>query len=343
MTATVSQSTQNIVDQIISLGVITADDVAVLRREMFSDGIVDRDEAETVFKLESACPERDEAWKRFYVEALTDYFVWHTNPRGHVSEGNARFLVHNVMHDRRIDGETELELMVNIVTKAEAAPVMLKVFVLEAVRDSVLNAETAVYGNVRTANVIDPVDIEILGKVIYAGSSGGGSAVTRREAELIFDLHRATANNDNAPECRDLFVKSIANYLMFPLGAPETPTVEEVQRREGWLNERRGARGLLRGLARAFVRGDVSVGESWSAVDPTGARSKREAEMREQHEARDAANREMIDEDEAEWLRHQVGDQDPVHENIRALLRFIKQNAPMVHRSLDPLFGRAGI
>ena len=343
MTALVSDTKFDIVDEMASRGVISADDVKALRREVFSDGVVDRREANTVFMLEGACAHKDEAWNQFYVDALTDYFVWRSAPRGYISEENAALLIENIMHDGVIDGPTEFELLVNIVHWAKVSPLSLTIFILEAVRDSVMNAESAVYGKERNPGVIDPVDVEIIRKVIYAASSEGGFTVTRREAEVLFDLHHATANTNNDPGWQDLFVKAIANHLMFPRGAPVVPTAHEAERREEWLNERRGVRGLLAGIARAFARGDVSVGESWSEFDPTGARAERETEMLEEYRARDAIARESIDEMEAHWLIHRVGNQDPLHANIHALLVFIHGNAPRIHASLDPLFARAGL
>ena len=343
MTTTAADTKFDIVDEMVSRGVISADDVVALRREVFHDGIVDRGEAVTVFRLENACAHRDDSWNQFYVDALTDYFVWRSEPRGYISEQNAEFLIENIMHDGRIDGPTELELLVNIVHWAKASPLSLIIFVLEAVRDSVMNANTAVYGKERNPGVIDPVDVEIIRKVIYAPSSEGGFTVTRREAELLFDLHRATANTNNDPGWPDLFVKAIPSHLMFPRGAPIVPNAEEAERHEEWLNERRGVRGLLAGIAKAFARGDISVSASWSDFDPTGARAEREAEMLDEYRARDAVSRESIDEMEAHWLVRQIGDQDPIHPDIRAILVFILEHAPTVHNSIHGLFDRAGI
>lgn len=332
-----------LIAQITSRAEITAADVDALRRQVFCDGVVDRSEAEKVFLLERSCPVRDEAWNRFYVEALTDFFVWRSSPRGFIDEDNASFMIDNIMHDERIDGPTELELLVNVVHWAKAAPIKLKVFVLEAVRDSVMKAGDPVYGKERNAGVIDAVDVEIIRKMVYAVSSEGGITISHREAGLLFELHQLTAEANNDRAWKDLFVKGIANHLMFPREAPAAATPDDTMHRQTWLKEREGVRGMLARVGRAFGRGDISVGDSWSAFDPSGARAEREAEMRETERAREAAQRESIDSEEARWLVCKLSNTDPKHPNIQALLRFIRENAPSIDPSLDPIFSEAGI
>jgi hypothetical protein len=46
----------------------------------------------------------------------------------------------------------------------------------------------------------------------------GAGAVTRLEAECLFDLHDATAGADNDPGFEDLFFKAIANHLAAAAG-----------------------------------------------------------------------------------------------------------------------------
>ena len=87
----------------------------------------------------------------------------------------------------------------NIVHWATSVPDALKDYALEAVRDSIMEPDGAAYGKQRRPRVIDPVDVEILRKTLYAGALDGGLTISRREADLLFDLNRATLNADNAP------------------------------------------------------------------------------------------------------------------------------------------------
>ncbi len=331
----------DLVGQIIARGSIDAQDVLALRRDAFRDGVVDRAEAETVFRLDAACATKDATWKEFYVDALTDYLVWKAEPKKYVSEDNAAFLIDRIASDGRVDGITELELLINVVRWAESCPERLIMFALEAVRDSVLNPDTALYGADRRPGVIGPADVEIIRTVTYAGASGGGFTISRREADLLFELNNATVAADNAKGWRDLFVKAVANHLMFPRGAPVVPGADEVRRREAWLDERRGVGRLLLDVGRTL--GGFRYGQAWRDADMLGSRQKEAKAARETARAHEAAARESVDGAEAAWLIGKIDADGVLHDNERSLLAFIHQNAPLIHPSLDPLLARAGV
>ena len=56
-----------------------------------------------------------------------------------------------------------------------------------------------------------------------------------------------------------------------------------------------------------------------------------------------AMSRESIDPGEAQWLLANVGASGPLEENEKALLAFIRKNAPQIDPALNPLLERAGV
>jgi len=323
-------------------GTITAAQILKLRWEVFGDGVVDRAEAEALFDLNDACTLKAPAWNDFFVDSLTDYFVWRQKPRGYLGDDACRFLIERVTRDGRIDGPTEMELLVNIVHWARAVPEDLLVLVLSAVKDSVLSGGGLLFGpKRRRGGVIDRADVEIIARLVYAGGGGGGHTITRREADLLFDLNDATVASENADTWRELFVKAVASHLMFPRGAPKVPGVRESARREAWLKDRRGVGRLLSDMAGELVK--CNFAENWAAADIFGTRAKRGEAEREHREQTDAERREAIDVAEAAWLIERIGEDGILHDNEKALLAFIHEHSPVIHPSLVPLFKRAGL
>ncbi len=327
-------------------GTITAAQILKLRWEVFGDGVVDRAEAEALFDLNDACALKNAAWNDFFVDSLTDYFVWRQKPRGYLGDEACRFLIDRVTHkdpDRgRIDGPTEMELLVNIVHWAREVPEDLLVMVLSAVKETVLNGGGPLFGPKRQrSGVIDRADVEIIRRLVYAGGGGGGHTITRREADLLFDLNDATTTGDNADTWQELFVKAIASHVMFPRGAPKIPTAREAQRREAWQNDRRGVGRLLGDMAGEVLK--CNIAKNWTAADIFGTRAKRAAIESERGQRSDAERREAIDGAEATWLIERIGGDEILHGNERALLTFIHEHAPAVHPTLIPLMERAGL
>lgn len=330
----------DLAQRISDSGKITAEDVLALRREVFADGVTDATEADIVFTLEDACREKDESWSQFYVDALTDYFVWHAVPRGYVSETQARELIHRIARNNRIESTTELELVVNIIHWAEACPAELAEFVLFAVRESVLDPDEAAYGQGRRPKLVDAVDVELIKRAIYAPATDGGISVTRLEAEVIFDLNDATTDAENDPEWTALFVHAIANHLMYPRAPYVPPPAEDVSRREKWLKERRGTMKLLRDAGKSLGKLDVDFDAFREAMKGPIRHRDMAAEAQE---ARVAAEREAIDAKEAQWLISRIKRDGSLNENEKALLAFIRKNAPGIDPSLEPLLAEAGV
>lgn len=332
-------SSRDLVKEIASSGTITAEDVRQLRQEVFGDGVVRHREAEAVFRLDRACGGKDAAWLEFYVDALTDYFVWQAEPSRRVDAEKADFLTANILRNGRTVSASALELLINVIHWAEACPKELTLLVLEAVRDSVLDFDGAVYGAGRRPGAIDAVDVEVIRRVIYAPAGDGSYLVTRREAELLFALERSTNPIKNDKSWSDLFVRGVANHLMFPLGLPLQPDAAEVSRREAWLRERRGVGLLLMDVGHAF--GSFDFAGVWDELDLFGTRRARDDAASEAAEATAARVRAAIDESEAVWLLDQIGQLEHDSDNVAALLRFIARHATSVHPRLQPHLRRS--
>lgn len=332
-------------EEILARGRMTAEDVASLRRALFGDGMVDADEADLVFRLNDKCPDRDESWNRLYIDALTDYLVWGSTPRGYVNEGQARELLHRIVRNNRIDGDTELELLGNILHWAKYVPPELAEFALSAVRESILDPDSAAYGHGRRRGVVDPVDIELIKRAIYAPATLGSITVTRHEADMMFDINDATSHDENHPSWDRLFIHAIANHLMYPRPAPVPEPAEEVLRREKWLKERDGIGGFLKKVGNEAISAVRGGGTEWdAAMKAMFGRSIRERDPVEEEAAAGVAReREAIDEEEARWLIERIGRDGRLDKNEVALLKFIMDNSPAIDPSLNPLFEQAGL
>jgi len=323
---------QNLVEHLAVSGRLTGKEVLALRQQVFPDGVVSREEALAVFRLDHACRAKDVDWTRFYVDALTDYYLWQSEPRGTVSPEQARDLIDHIAADGRIASTSELELLLNITHYATYCPEDLAILALEAVRESVLKPARAPYGTNRPPSVIGAGDVEIIRKAIYAHGSEGGFTVTRREADLLWDLKDATAAEENAPSWGDLFVKAVGSHLLFPRPAPKQPELAAVKAREAWLAERRGIGQLLKDMGRATRRLDIPLGEAWRALDVFGQETAAAEAAKEKAWLENAMAREVIDAGEAAWLIERL-ERDGEHDVLEAeLVAFIEDNA----RSIDP-------
>lgn len=68
---------------------ISADEVLALRGAVWADGKMTREEAEIVFATEHAIDDSSREWSEFFVEAIQNYVLNGSDPRGFASAEEA--------------------------------------------------------------------------------------------------------------------------------------------------------------------------------------------------------------------------------------------------------------
>ncbi len=117
---------------------ISANEILALRRAAWPDGKIDPEEAEAIFILNDQIVAPTAEWSDFFIEALVEFVVNTTEPRGYVTEGNARWLTERVTHNGKVDSLTELELLIRVLEKSLSTPETLRDFVLDQLEKAVL-------------------------------------------------------------------------------------------------------------------------------------------------------------------------------------------------------------
>ncbi len=314
------------IEGIISLGSIKDSDVLAFRKIFYEDGITTAEEAEILFKLNNACKVANPSWAEFFVEAITDFIVFQAQPQGFVTGENAHWLIDRVSSDGNIDSKTELELVVNVLDKARWAPVSLVKFGLEQVRHAVISGNGPLRNGKHLASgEITEGEVDLLRRMLYAFGGDGHVAVTRDEADILFDIDEAVENADPNPAWTDLFVKAIANVIMATSGYA-VPSREEALRQEASL-EHPGQKTSVLAFLLSMVRTNLA-----SVQDAYHDQSAEERALaRLEHQRIEIITNEAITEAEASWLAGRLGRDGRLSPSETALVAYLKQESPNIH------------
>lgn len=296
---------------------ISAQEILALRRAAWPDGRIDPEEAEAIFILNDQIAQPTREWSDFFVEALAEFVVNGTEPRGHVSEGNARWLIERVSHDEQVDSLTELELMVRILEKALSAPEALRLFVLQQIEREVLTGEGPMRdGGELHRGAVSASECTLLRRTIFASGSDRPAAVSQREAEMLFRLKDATLGADNAPGWERLFVQGVGNYLQGRSGSPQIDR-ERARELEAFMNDRASNIGRFLGrMARTDASGFAS------ALGEIGFSRRQAANAY----AGEAVGDQTVNDAERLWLAARIDTDGLVDPLEQALLRFLAEN-----------------
>lgn len=195
-------------------GVVSADEILALRQLGWGDGQIHREEAEAIFAINRVISNPDAQWVDFFVEALAEFVLNGTQPRGYVDDAEADWLIGALDHDGRLETMAELELLARVMERAGNVPDRLKHYALRQVEHAVQHGTGPTRcGGTLSDTHITSAECKLIRRFIFASGGHGPAAVSRHDAEMLFRLKDATLGHDNAPEWADLFVDGVANYL----------------------------------------------------------------------------------------------------------------------------------
>lgn len=320
------------VQAVLAQGAVSADDVLKLRHRVFWKGVVTENDAEMVFLLNDRLGQNaDSSWPLFFVEALTDYLVFQAEPSGYMSEANADWLIARISHSGHVDTASELELLIKVLERAKLSPVKLVTFALQQVKRGVIEGEGYIGHNRKLEpGIVGEAETELVRRILYAYGGDGNIAITRQEAEVLFDINDATAQADNHPVWSDLFVKALANFLMAASGY-QVPTRQEALRREAWLDEPSLGVGAFMGQTLAG-----SLDAIWDAYE----HGTIDGEPRQKSNASLVRVSLRITEEEVHWVAGRIGRNGALHTNEMALINFLKSRDAHLHPRLVPVLDR---
>ncbi len=325
------------ITEMLQRGSIHDVDVLRLKAALYNDGMITADEAEALFTLNETCEQQDPAWAEFYIDALTDYLVNQVEPEGYLTADEAKRLTDRIAPQGLVARKSELDLIVNVLDKSRWSPVSLSRLALQQVKRAVVDGD----GPLRERHAGQPgtireCEVELARRILYAFGGEGSVAITRPEAEVLFDINDNICDPQSNAAWTDLFVKAVTNIVM-AASSQAVPTREEALRRDAWLMEAKGELSPLALLS-------AMVSSSIDAVRATYKEQSAEerALVRLEQQRIEIITNEEITQAEAAWLCERIGRDGRLTPNEAALVGYLKKESPKIHPDLQAAVERLG-
>ncbi len=318
------------ITEMLQRGSIHDVDVLRLKSAFHSDGLISADEAEALFNLNETCQSQDPSWAEFYIDALTDHLVCQVEPEGYMTAEEGKRLIDRIAPGGIIAGKSNVDLIVNVLDKSRWSPVSLSRLALEQVKRAVVEGD----GPLREqhpdqAGSIRECEVELIRRILYAFGGDGHVAITRPEAEVLFDINDAIADPQANAAWTDLFVKAVTNCVMAASGQA-MPTREEALHRDAWLME---ATGELSPLALLSAMVSSSIEAVRAAYQEQSAEERALARLEQQRI--EIITNEQITQAEAAWLCERIGRDGRLTPNEAALVAYLRKESPKIHPDLQ--------
>jgi hypothetical protein len=210
-----------ILKPVLESGVIEAGEVLTLRRWFYGDGLLHREDAEGLFAVHRRLRGPCAGFDALFVEAVCDFLVYQSMPTGRVTEEQAAWLIDCLGGaDAVIERNVELDLILQILEEAHAIPPSLAAFALAQVRHAAITGEgPAASGRAHFSRTVDAGDIALLTRILDGARGPAGLAVSRAEADILFDIADACQDGNNDAAWETLFARAIASHLIGSSGA----------------------------------------------------------------------------------------------------------------------------
>ncbi len=302
-------------------GFVSADEVLFLRRTVFADGVVSHAELDALFDLGDRAQDGDAEWFQFFAEAAADFYLREEEPHGYLTAEEFDGLKARVTRDACAN-PLEIALMVKLMETAERTPPEMAEFVGAQIKAHILAK--------KDGPAVSKQEAVMLRRYLFAAGGDGNVAITRREAELLFDINDATEYAANDPAWAELFVQGVINHLMAHLGY-NAPSREDAFRRNAWVKDHSVNLG---GFFRRMLSGGLGgVKDAYGEPSVHAAQNARRE--------RDAAAAAELTETEAEWLASRIGRNGGFDDNERRLIAQLREIEKDLPTELKALLDRA--
>ncbi|WP_105382326.1 hypothetical protein [Neorhizobium alkalisoli] len=186
-------------------GRIDADDILMLRRYAFPEGIGSFDDALTLLALNEECREHGPEWASYFVESLTMFLVRDCAPRGIVDEVKAGWLMRTITTDCAVRSPVELELLLHVMEVAPEVPESLSAFALDQVRLALQVDARGAYHAIRPASPgIAVHDLAYIWRVLRSALDRGRLMLSPLETVVLREIDALADASAHHPAWREM-------------------------------------------------------------------------------------------------------------------------------------------
>jgi hypothetical protein len=179
---------------------LAVEDIGLLRKYSFPDGIRTADDVVVMLALNNSCPEKCPEWSSFFVEQLSAFIVHYSYPQGSLDEINVAWLMRMVATDGVVNSPLELELVLHVIEISAYVPDELRAFALDQLRLTLSDGIGAYHlGRAVNRKGITRQDVDFVMRILRSLSEGGTITVQPLSWGVLMRIGQETLPASNHP------------------------------------------------------------------------------------------------------------------------------------------------
>ena len=170
---------------------LSTEDLMLLRRYTFAEGVRTPDDVVTLMALNACCPEKCPQWGDYFVEQMASFIVHHCYPLGSLDEINVDWIRQVLTDDGVIHGELEFLAVLHMHDIARHAPASLRMLLLDQLRIAIAEGRGA-YARMRSLRSgIGADDVSFVNRILRDRLGQNASELSPAKLALLesIDAH----------------------------------------------------------------------------------------------------------------------------------------------------------
>ena len=184
---------------------LTTDDIAMLRRFTFPEGVRSSDDAVGMLFLHHNCRDKCPEWRDYFVETLTEFIVHFSYPQGSLDETNAAWLRRMFATGGVVSSGLELELLLHVMEVAAHVPDSLTAFALDQLRLALCH-NVGAYHEARSCGQtgVSIADLAFIHRILRSAFQRGHLVLSPLARDVLIDIDRIAQGQANHSGWHDL-------------------------------------------------------------------------------------------------------------------------------------------
>lgn len=164
---------------------LTAEDIGVLRKHVFVNGITSTQDAVILLSIHQSQVEKCKEWPRYFINALATFIVRFCYPQGSMDELNTEWLIAMISRRGVVNSRTELDLLFHVIDIARHVPDTLSQFALEQICVTLAHGDDAWESEGEHKTRLQKADVQFASRVMSAIARSGGRKLTEKELKSL--------------------------------------------------------------------------------------------------------------------------------------------------------------
>jgi hypothetical protein len=227
---------------------VAASDVVSLWREVYAEGVRERQDADSLIAFDRQYADPSPEWQTFFAAAIADHVLRRSVMPGVVTADAGIWLIGALAPSGHLTTPGALAALASIAEQARVLPASFAAFAIRKLwTRPAVSQDTAVAKPAHFMPALPSHEISKIQKVLKAAAGEGDAPVSAAEADALFDLHDTFAAKPMPATFDTLFFRAITNYLRGASGcyAPRTKALAREPARDAGHDISTGCRAWL--------------------------------------------------------------------------------------------------